>query len=152
MASGFDREDPVKISDAEVIELSKLVNKRTGIVRRDYPFVDVVKSIVNGSVARGKEYNESFVAICIVAVVNEMMGYDRLIIIDTTFYQRNIRVFKKMMRYETVFALLEVLTPENDGPKCLGIFSLNDVRLYTATMKELQIIVTAASNFVKSRH
>lgn len=56
------RQDRMAISEVEGIELSTIANTVTGIMRRDFTLLDLIKAILSFATAFGKEYNEKFVA------------------------------------------------------------------------------------------
>lgn len=63
------QEYKVAVSEAKEIKLGKLLDKVTGIVRGDPTFVDIMRRILNMTVAFEKEQNKKFVATRIVDIL-----------------------------------------------------------------------------------
>lgn len=63
------KENDATISEAEYNNLSKLMNKITGIVRHDYMPVDHMRTILSLCNVFGKDYNNKFVATKVLQIV-----------------------------------------------------------------------------------
>lgn len=140
----------MEISGAEGIRLSNPANRVTEIVHRDSTFVDLTKTTVIFAVALEKEYNKKSDAISTVDIVQDTMGYDFLTEVSARPYRQYIRFSKITLRHKCVLSLVGSLNGANAGLGRLRIFDFDNIGLYTATKKELCILIRVASNFVKN--
>lgn len=142
--------DGVLISKCGGINVKKLANKMTGIVCRDFTFVDLLKTMLNSAIAFNKEYNQKLVTICIVDNVKDMMRSDFCTGMRVQSYYRFIRASQMMLMDQNVLALVESLHTDAPESQSLEFFCLDDIGLYTRTVEELPILIKVSSNFLKN--
>lgn len=143
------REDRVAISETEGINLSRIANKTTGIVRRDFLFLDLMKMFLNLSIALEKEYHDKFIGTCIVDIVENMTGTAFLTRRSAQSYYRYILVSTIISTHKSDHALMESLNSDEAGLNILGIFHSDDIGLYMVTLEEQPILIRVRSSFVK---
>lgn len=69
---------------------------------------------------------------------------------SSQFYYRYIRVAKIIVRHESILAPGKSLNTDDVTSRRLGIFHLDDARLYKATREKLPTVITVASSFMKN--
>lgn len=133
-----------------MINLRKLANKLTYIVRCKSTFAHLIRKILNFAIASKKKYNENFVATGNVDIVKDMMGSECQSVITFQTYYQYLLVTKKKLKHERVLCLVESLNADNAGSKRLRISHADDIALHTVAVEELVILIRAVRNFVKS--
>lgn len=68
------RKDRVAIRNAEEMKMSKLANKVTSFVSRDYTFLDLLKTFLNLAIAFENKYNKKCGEARILDIAKGMMG------------------------------------------------------------------------------
>lgn len=121
----------------------------TGILRRRFNVVELMKKILNFALALEKKYKERFVAIHIIHIVNYMIGCDFVAGMSTQSYHRHIQVAMMILRHDGVFDIAENLNGDDGGSKSLGMFHFDGVDIYRVKTVKLLIVIILASNFVK---
>lgn len=112
--------------------------------------MDLKRAILNFAIAFEKDYNKKLVATSVVNTVKDIMGSNFFNGMSTQFYYRYVPTAKIMLRHEIVLPLVESSQADDTESKSLNVCRLDDIGLYTAAMKELQILVKAARNFAKN--
>lgn len=123
------REDRMALSEAEGINLRKLANKKTGIVRRDSTLVDLLKTILKFAVTFEKDYNKIFVATRIVDIVKGMIDSAFPTGTSVQSYYIYMRVAKITLRHVRVLPWVKTLNTDDPGSNSIGISYSDDIRL-----------------------
>lgn len=84
----------------------------TRIVRHDSTFVVLIETILNSSIASGKEYKQKLVPTRIVDIVKEMMGSECLTGMSAQSCYRYIRAANMRLMHKTVIAPVESLNSD----------------------------------------
>lgn len=108
------------------ITLRRILNKVTGILRCDSTFVNLMKTVMNFAVTFEKCYGEKFVATSTLDTVKDMIGSHFLKIMRSLSYYRYDRVAKKILKHESILALVESQHDDTAVSKRLGIIQWDD--------------------------
>lgn len=80
------REENMAISKAEESRLRRLANALTGILRFEITFLNLVKTVLNFTLAFEKEYDEKFIITRIADILKVMIGSGTLTSITVQFF------------------------------------------------------------------
>lgn len=84
-------EERVALNETEKIRLRELANMLTVILRRNSTFLNLMKTILNFTVAFQKKYNDQFITILIVQILIYMVGFRFLRARSAQSYYRYLR-------------------------------------------------------------
>lgn len=109
--------------------LSSLANNLTTIVRGNYSFVAIGKSVINFSAALGKEHGVSFFAAWMVNIVKHAVLFDFLFHNSPQIYQRYMRVGKVFLQSPTFSHTIMDIDGVYNGSRSLCISNSDDETL-----------------------
>lgn len=109
-----------------------------------------MKKFLNLAILFEKEPYKKLVANHIVHIAKDMMGSECLARMNVQYYYRSIRVTKMMLRQESAPALAESQSADNAESKSMGIPHSDDAGMYTMTMEDQWILISAAGKFIKN--
>lgn len=106
--------------------MNEHANRVNGIVRLDFTFMDLTKTILNFDFTFENEDKETFSATQTVNIVNDMIGFEFLVKASAQYYYKFILAGKMVLKHEGVLTLVETWNGDDGGPKTLAIFYLHD--------------------------